>query len=87
MQKATIKLNGSVVFEEVSVHIQIHMEGGLRSWDGEMTLPNGKHLEQGVTYQLVLDDGRCGDFFAINTQIRSGSRSTRITFTGTGPLQ
>jgi hypothetical protein len=52
--------NGQVVADSVEGSMTVDLEiSGAQSWSGYFTLPMGQSVNNGETYDLALEDGRC----------------------------
>jgi len=84
---ARILRGEDVILERVTVYLDVQDQPGrLKSWDGQIELPPGAHIELEGTYQLQLDDGRRGSFFITRMPL-SADGAGSAEFQGSGPLE
>lgn len=58
-----------VVMEGLDGHLGFHARsGGRKEWYGYFELPDSQHLEAGVHYDLILEDGRKAEIYAGDVQ-------------------
>jgi hypothetical protein len=61
MQKMTgqLKQNGQVVVNNLSGNLEVEVKrDGTENWTGYFVVPPGAQIANGVTYDLILTDGR-----------------------------
>ncbi len=86
--KANILKDEEIILEDLDVWVDVHDDGGLKSWDGHFDLdrtPPGDLMSG--NFQIVLDDGRSGEFFVRRISTGADSSETNVDFQGTGPLE
>ena len=75
--------DGGVVASEVRVNVE--ESGGEDRWYGTISVTHLVALEAGQTYELVLGDGRTGEF-RVQRNTFAGGEDRAVSFRGLGPL-
>ena len=83
--RGRLEQGGSPVLDQVTVQLEMHTKGFMRSWDGHFGVPAGKRISPGM-YRLILADGRSGDVLVKSVSMGS-HQATVASFKGSGPLQ
>ncbi len=75
--------DGNIVATEVRVNVE--ESGGEDNWYGTISITHLVALEAGLTYELVLGDGRTGEF-RVQRNTYAGGENRAVSFRGLGPL-
>ncbi len=78
--------DGTVVIQDVTVALEEPPQGGTGAWYGTVTVTHLTTLVPGQRYQLVLDDGRAGEFL-VRRSTFAGDTNRAVAIHGTGPLK
>jgi hypothetical protein len=85
--RCTIRLaDGSPVATDVHVAIDEVDRDGVMEWFGTVTVIHLISLATGQRYQLVLDDGRTGEFL-VRRNTFAGDVNRAVAIQGVGPLR
>jgi hypothetical protein len=85
--RCTIRLaDGSPVAKDVHVAIDEVDRDGVMEWFGTVTVTHLISLATGQRYQLVLDDGRTGEFL-VRRNTFAGDVNRAVAIQGVGPLR
>jgi len=71
----------------VATEVRVNVEDGTGedNWYGTISITHLVALEAGQTYQLVLGDGRTGEF-CVQRNTFAGGEDRAVSFRGVGPL-
>ena len=80
------RADGQTMAQGVDVMVEELDRGDGTAWHGTMTITHLTGLEAGQRYQLVLDDGRAGEFM-VRRNTFAGGMNRAVAIQGIGPLR